>query len=431
LSFYNGQITALLGHNGACKTTTISMLTGAIAPTSGYATIMGKDIRSQVNEIRSDIGICLQHDCLFPQLTVREHVQFFSRLKGLYSKMSKAEAEEQIDQLIKDVALSEKSNTPSSKLSGGMKRKLSVAMAFCGGSTVVFLDEPTSGMDPFSRRFTWNIIRDFRKGRCIILTTHFMDEADILGDRVAIMAEGQLRCCGSSLFLKKTYGVGYQLTIEKVPRFNVKANATGEDYDLDAIAGSEIDIDDYVETVRELGLETELPVDETLNNIVKGNVKEATLLSNVGSEMSFQLPLESSSKFVPMLQTLDTQIQRGAISTYGVSVTTLDEVFLLVARGDEKEKTQLESTRVKTGAENNQLMERSYSTDSQMDLDKPGLFTTHLTALVKKASRKLQTGQKGVVLHNNSTQSFCSIRICSSTGLSTAPKSRSACVGFG
>jgi ABC-type multidrug transport system ATPase subunit len=122
------------------------MLTGAMAPTEGYATIAGRDIRTDLNAIRQDIGICLQHDCLFPNLTVREHVQFFSRLKGLYKRMSKREAEEHIDQSIRDVALFEKRNSMSKNLSGGMKRKLSVAIAFCGDSKVVLLDEPTSGM---------------------------------------------------------------------------------------------------------------------------------------------------------------------------------------------------------------------------------------------------------------------------------------------
>lgn len=134
-----------LGHNGAGKTTTINMLTGALSPTSGYATVAGKDIRTQLPQIRKDIGICLQHDCLFPLLTVREHVQFFARVKGLYSNHSHREAEDMIDQSIRDVALMEKRHTLSKNLSGGMKRKLSVAIAFCGGSKVVLLDEPTSG----------------------------------------------------------------------------------------------------------------------------------------------------------------------------------------------------------------------------------------------------------------------------------------------
>jgi ABC-type multidrug transport system ATPase subunit len=130
----------------------MSMLTGAMAPTEGYATVAGNDIRTQTQKIRENIGICLQHDCLFPQLTVREHVQFFSRIKGLYKQMSREEAEEHIDQVIQDVALSEKRNSYSRNLSGGMKRKLSVAIAFCGGSEVVLLDEPTSGMVRFTAR---------------------------------------------------------------------------------------------------------------------------------------------------------------------------------------------------------------------------------------------------------------------------------------
>jgi ABC-type multidrug transport system ATPase subunit len=136
---------SFLRRAGAGKTTTIGMLTGAIQPTEGYATVSGKDIRTQLQQIRQDIGICLQHDCLFPALTVREHIQFFSRIKGVYATMSHEEAEAQVDAAIHDVALAEKTKTMSKNLSGGMKRKLSVAIAFCGGSKVVLLDEPTSG----------------------------------------------------------------------------------------------------------------------------------------------------------------------------------------------------------------------------------------------------------------------------------------------
>lgn len=147
------------------------MLTGMLSPTDGYAVLAGKDIRTDMGQIRQEIGICLQHDCLFPQLTVQEHISFFARLKGLYSKYSKAEVEESIRKSIEDVALLEKRNTLSKNLSGGMKRKLSVAIAFCGESKTVLLDEPTSGMDPFSRRFTWDVIRQYRQDRCIILVS--------------------------------------------------------------------------------------------------------------------------------------------------------------------------------------------------------------------------------------------------------------------
>jgi ABC-type multidrug transport system ATPase subunit len=122
------------------------MLTGMFAPTEGYATVAGKDIRTDMDGIRQEIGICLQHDCLFPELTVWEHVDFFARIKGMHARMSAREAREKVDGSIQDVALTEKRNTLSKNLSGGMKRKLSVAIAFCGDSKTVILDEPTSGM---------------------------------------------------------------------------------------------------------------------------------------------------------------------------------------------------------------------------------------------------------------------------------------------
>jgi ABC-type multidrug transport system ATPase subunit len=270
------------------------MLTGALAPSSGTVMILGKDLSTDLAAIRDDLGICLQHDCLFPAMTVREHIQFFSRVKGLYSKMSYKEAEDHIDQVIRDVALFEKRNTFSKNLSGGMKRKLSVAIAFCGESKIVLLDEPTSGMDPFSRRFTWNVIRQFRQNRCILLTTHFMDEADVLGDRIAIMAEGQLRCVGSPLFLKKHYGVGYNLTIEKNNDF--VSNASKEELDA---------------------LRTEI------TSLVQNNVKDASLLNNVGSEISFQLPVGEAAHFAPVFEGLDANPK---VSSYGVGITTMEEV---------------------------------------------------------------------------------------------------------
>ena len=125
------------------------MLIGATKPTDGTAIVAGNDIHRSMHEIRQDMGICLQHDCIFPSLTVREHLQLFCRIKGLYNKMSYAEAENKISQSLRDVALVEKSSSLAKNLSGGMKRKLSVAMAFCGESKVVILDEPTSGMVSF------------------------------------------------------------------------------------------------------------------------------------------------------------------------------------------------------------------------------------------------------------------------------------------
>jgi len=224
-------------------------------------------------------------------------------------------------------------------------------------------------MDPFSRRFTWNVIRHYRQDRCIILTTHFMDEADILGDRIAIMASGQLRCAGSSLFLKKHYGVGYQLTIEKNPKSIGSSNHASNDDN----------------------------VDDTLREIVHSVVKEAKLLSNVGTEMSFQLPLGAASSFTTMFEALDAEVGNESIVTYGVSITTLDEVFLLVARGDSGEKTELKSSKHVMTLEGEVTDNEDKSFRSRMDLENEGLFLRHFQALFQKRALNFKRDKKAWV----------------------------------
>ena len=181
------------------------MLTGLIPVDSGSAVIEGHDVGRDIDTIRKNLGVCPQHDILYPLLTVEEHLILFARFKGVPN----SQLQQEVESMIQIVGLTEKRKEYSKSLSGGQKRKLSVGIAFIGGSRVVLLDEPTSGMDPYSRRFTWNLIRRQKKGRIVVLTTHFMDEADLLGDRVAIMGDGKLRCCGSSLYLKTKFGLGY------------------------------------------------------------------------------------------------------------------------------------------------------------------------------------------------------------------------------
>jgi ABC-type Na+ transport system ATPase subunit NatA len=176
LTMFEGEIFALLGHNGAGKTTTLHMLTGMTGPTSGTATVYGKDILKDMNQIRKSIGVCPQHDVLWLPLTVEEHLVIFAKLRGI----PEADIPPAIVQLLQDVGLTEKVYTPAGELSGGQKRKLSLCLALIGNVSTVILDEPTSGMDPYSRRSTWNILQDCRQGRTMILTTHFMVTPDIL-----------------------------------------------------------------------------------------------------------------------------------------------------------------------------------------------------------------------------------------------------------
>lgn len=117
---------------------------------------------------------------------------------------------------LKDIDLIEKADTFAKHLSGGQKRKLSVGIAIIGDPKIIILDEPTAGVDPYSRRQMWSFLQSRRHGKVILLTTHFMDEADILADRKAVISKGKLRCCGSSLFLKNKFGIGYHLTYVKI-----------------------------------------------------------------------------------------------------------------------------------------------------------------------------------------------------------------------
>jgi len=213
LDLWPGQVTCLLGHNGAGKSSTVSVLTGLTPPTSGDCLVLGRSIARDLSAVRQQLGVCPQTNVLFPSLTVSEHLYFFARVKGVGRGRAMKSA---VDSAIAEVGLTEKVHAAAASLSGGMKRKLCLAMALIGDPTVVLLDEPTSGMDPYSRRATWDLVRRAKLKRVVVLTTHFMDEAEVLGDRVAIMSNGRLRCVGSPLWLKARFGIGYNLSITLV-----------------------------------------------------------------------------------------------------------------------------------------------------------------------------------------------------------------------
>ena len=147
------------------------MLTGLLEITSGDAWILGNSVQSGgMKSIRKSLGVCPQHDTLFSRLTVREHLELFCRLKGVPSAL----IQQEVDKTVESIGLGDRQNEFPPNLSGGNKRKLSLGIALIGGSKIVFLDEPTSGIDPQSRRVTWDLIAREKKNRCIILTTHFM-----------------------------------------------------------------------------------------------------------------------------------------------------------------------------------------------------------------------------------------------------------------
>lgn len=208
MDIYKNQITVLLGHNGAGKTNTMCMLTGLIPKTSGHVYVDNID---NIQFYRSKIGYCPQHNISLPYLTCREHLEFFGQLRGL--SPSKAETEAQ--SILKKVNLYMKSNEVAKRLSGGMLRKLCLANAIIGNTKLLILDEISSGLDPESRRDIWNILLKLKKDHTIFISTHFMEEADVLSDKIAIMENGELIAYGTSMFLKHLYGNGYTLKMLK------------------------------------------------------------------------------------------------------------------------------------------------------------------------------------------------------------------------
>ncbi|XP_034548275.1 ATP-binding cassette sub-family A member 2 isoform X2 [Notolabrus celidotus] len=316
LNLHENQVVSFLGHNGAGKTTTMSILTGLFPPTSGSATIYGHDIRTEMERIRQNLGMCPQHNVLFDKLSVEEHLWFYSRLKG----MAEEDIRKEMDKMIVDLELSNKRHSLVQTLSGGMKRKLSVAIAFVGGSRAVILDEPTAGVDPYARRAIWDLILKYKQGRTILLSTHHMDEADLLGDRIAIISHGKLKCCGSPLFLKSTYGDGYKLTL-------VKKQSEGRGQGVQLQPPSSLSPSSSLSPCSEA----------RVTQFIRQFVASCLLVSDSNTELSYVLPSEAVKKgcFERLFQALEQSLDSLALTSFGVMDTTLEEVFLKVSEEDQ------------------------------------------------------------------------------------------------
>lgn len=203
LRIKKGEVFGFLGPNGAGKTTSIKMMVGLLRPTSGQILIDGTDI-SHADKLK--IGICPQDIVLWESLTCKESLKFIGEMYEVPDDLLKT----RVESLLEDLMLMDKSDTLVSNLSGGMKRRLNLAMALIHSPEIVVLDEPSEGLDPQSRRVLWNFIRSLRdkEGKTVILTTHLMDEADGLSDRIAIIDQGKLLRLDTPRNLKKEFGEG-------------------------------------------------------------------------------------------------------------------------------------------------------------------------------------------------------------------------------
>ncbi|XP_038195780.1 ATP-binding cassette sub-family A member 12 isoform X2 [Arvicola amphibius] len=305
LNFYEGHITSLLGPNGAGKTTTISMLTGLFGASAGTIFVYGKDIKTDLNTVRKNMGVCMQHDVLFSYLTTKEHLLLYGSIKVPH--WTKKQLHEEVKRTLKDTGLYSHRHKRVGTLSGGMKRKLSISIALIGGSRVVILDEPSTGVDPCSRRSIWDVISKNKTARTIILSTHHLDEAEVLSDRIAFLEQGGLRCCGSPFYLKEAFGDGYHLTLTKKKSPNLDTSVICDTAAVTAM--------------------------------IQSHLPEAYLKEDIGGELVYVLPPFStkvSGAYLSLLRALDKGMGKLNIGCYGISDTTVEEVFLNLTKDSQK-----------------------------------------------------------------------------------------------
>ena len=343
LNFYKDEIFALLGHNGAGKTTLISMLTGLYEATEGHAYYDGDDILigNNMDKFRLKLGICPQHDVLFEDLTIQEHLEMFSIFKGVPSD----EIENEVNKSLNDFQLNEIKDIVIEDLSAGQKRQLSIAIALIGGSKVIFLDEPSSGMDITSRRNLWEILKRQLDQKIIILTTHYMEEASVLGSRIGIINEGRMKCIGTPLFLIERFGKFMSITISK------EEGANNEE------------IINYFNSKTQ-DAQYEILSEEILCRIPKSNYAEGGIL-NLGH----------------FFNELDENLQYLRIKSYSVSMPTLEDVFLNVASEDSKQLEMARKSSSKIGLDNDKIL---FETDFKEDYTKKSKFCTDFYASFKR-----------------------------------------------
>lgn len=349
LNLYKGQIFALLGPNGAGKTTTISMLSGLLPPTSGDATFANIEVFKEMAVLRSMLGVCPQHDVLFEQLTPREHLEIFAAFKG------RASMEREIDEILDDTELRNCVDVRAERLSGGQRRKLSIGISFVGNSDIIFLDEPTSGIDINSRKGVWAMLKKYKQDKIIILTTHYMEEAEELGDRIGIMTHGKLKCVGTPLFLKTVYGAGYNLTVvcEDAPQ------------------------------------EVQSTMQGNITTHLQSLAKDITVKKVKGKEITYFLSKSQAKDLKELFTDLDRNLRSLKIQSYGIATNSLEEIFLQVASEDEIVEARRQKYAIDMPANDQEVSSTNseldnYTTANDTESSCFTNFTTHFTAITMK-----------------------------------------------
>ncbi|KAG7198455.1 hypothetical protein KM043_005838 [Ampulex compressa] len=304
LKLCEGEVTSLLGRNGAGKTTIIKMLTGMLAPTSGEICLNGEE------GCKPDIGVCPQDNVLIGTLTPREHMVFYSKLKRSAGGI---DMERNVNDMMASLELGRQEHEPVCRLSGGTRRRVCVALAFLGSPKLVILDEPGAGVDPAARRRIWRLIDQHRIGRTVLLSTHHLDEADMLSDTVVVMHRGKILCTGSPLSLKMTHGHGYRLNVSFPPK--------GPDA-VDSIERKKL---------------------EALRTVMEEAVPNATFNEISGSEIVVTLPFQGKNgmdnDIAQAAKALEDNSKHLGYSHFSLECDTLERVFLDLCAKEESGST--------------------------------------------------------------------------------------------
>jgi ABC-type multidrug transport system ATPase subunit/uncharacterized membrane protein YccF (DUF307 family) len=282
-SVKKGEVLGILGPNGAGKTSTLSILTSDHMPVSGTCTICQND-GSNLEAVRRCIGVCPQHDALFMHMTPTENIYLFARLRGIPEQ----NIGPMCTNLLRLVKMEPHAHVLCGKLSGGNKRKISLVLSLIGVPPVIFMDEPSSGMDIIAKRFFWRVIEALRKEHAIILTTHSMEEAESVCSRVGIIVDGKMKCLGSLQRIKSVYGTGYDVQIKP-------------------------------------GQLNQVP---TCKNFMRSQIPEGILVEEHGRSLKYTVPREAVPSIGFIFETVSKLSQDIGMSEFGVCQTSLEQVFL-------------------------------------------------------------------------------------------------------
>nr|CCM13689.1 ATP-binding cassette protein subfamily A, member 2, putative [Leishmania guyanensis] len=297
-----GEVFGFLGTNGAGKTTTISILCQEFSPTSGHASICGNDIETDSREALRCIGYCPQFDACLDLLTVEEHLELYAGVRAIaYESRTRT-----VRELLSLCELTSYKDTLARELSGGNRRKLSVAVCLIGGPRVVFLDEPSAGMDPVARRGLWTAIETVSDNCAIVLTTHHLEEVEALAHRVAIMVDGTLRCIGNKTHLKKKFGTGFEVTIR-------------------------IRSDDE-------------EVKEAIQRFFEAKFPGSSLREYRARRFTYALP--GSMKLSRIFKLMEENASELGATDYSVSQTSIEQVFLQISDEAERQHEEEEAERL-------------------------------------------------------------------------------------